>query len=360
MRDVIPDIDRWVEQGKRVAIATVVSTWGSAPRAVGAKMAVSQDLGISGSVSGGCVEGAVVEASQRVLDRSVSELLHFGVADETAWDVGLACGGEIDVFVQPLDTAIYRLIRTELLADREVTHAFVIAGPAGDLGQEKILLEDGRQHGALSIELADLAREADGGSIPTAYRWRPAERTGSPSPEAESPEIFVERFAGAPKLILVGGVHIAVALAALAKPLGFRTVVIDPRNAFGTQERFPQVDRLVQAWPTEALAEEGLTSSSAIVMLTHDPKIDDPALLAALASPAFYVGGLGSKSTQEKRVRRLRAAGLDEAAIARLHGPVGLDLGGRTPEEIAVAILAQIVAARHGRLDERGGLPSKP
>ncbi len=164
-------------------------------------------------------------------------------------------------------------------------------------------------------------------------------------------QAFVQVLQQPPNLVVVGGVHIAIALAALAKTLGYQTTVVDPRRAFGSKDRFPEVDRLIQAWPQEALAEVEFTSSTAVVMLTHDPKIDDPALQRALPSRAFYVGALGSRTTQAKRRERLRAAGISDEQISRLRGPVGLDLGARTPEEIALAIMAQIVAARNGRLD---------
>ncbi len=166
----------------------------------------------------------------------------------------------------------------------------------------------------------------------------------------EDVRLFVDVVNPPPQLVMVGGVHIAIALASLAKTLGYRTVVIDPRRAFGNQERFPHVDRLIQAWPQEAFAQVTLTRSSAVAMLTHDPKIDDPALKIVLDSPAFYIGALGSRNTHEKRRQRLLAEGISEEKLARLHAPIGLELGGRTPEEIALAIMAEIVAVRHGRL----------
>ena len=171
---------------------------------------------------------------------------------------------------------------------------------------------------------------------------------------SESVEVFIEVSLPSPTLIVVGGVHIAIALTALAKTLGYHTIVVDPRKAFGSEARFPHVDQLIQLWPDEALAQVGLTRSTAVAMLTHDPKLDDPALKLALPSPAFYVGALGSRRTQDKRRARLLAEGLTQAHLARLRGPIGLDLGGRTPEEVALAVMGEIVAARNGRLSGPG------
>lgn len=344
MRDVLPDIDRWRAQGEAIALATVIQTWGSAPRGVGAKMALTAGGEIAGSVSGGCVEGAVVEAGRQTLNSGRPQLLHFGVADETAWEVGLACGGSIEVFVEPLDAALYDRLRAALLDDRPSVAATVVRGPSQYLGHKLVLYDDGSAFGALGEPL-------DGAAIPAA---RAALETGESRRlilglpgTAESVEVFIEVSLPSPTLIIIGGVHIAIALTAIARALGYRTVVVDPRRAFGSATRFPHADQLIQKWPDEALAQIGLTRSTAVVMLTHDPKLDDPALKIALPSPAFYVGALGSRTTQAKRRRRLLDAGLTEAHLARLHGPIGLDLGARTPEEIALAVMAEIVAVRN-------------
>lgn len=342
MRDILPDIDRWLAQGEAVALATVVQTWGSSPRAPGAKMALTAAGGMTGSVSGGCVEGAVFEAGVQALKTGRARLVHFGVADETAWEVGLACGGSLDVFVQPLDAALYARVRDLLLAERALAVATLIKGPAEQLGR------------ALAVDDHDLAVGplAEMSAAVSAARAALAAGQSVVAPVAEG-ELFIEVLWPPPMLVVVGGVHTAIALTALAKTLGYRTVVVDPRKAFGSEARFPHVDRLIQKWPDEALAEIGLTRGAAVAMLTHDPKLDDPGLKAALASPAFYVGALGSQATQAKRRARLLADGLTEAQLDRLRGPIGLDLGGRTPEEVALAILAEIVAARHGRLRAR-------
>jgi xanthine dehydrogenase accessory factor len=341
MRDILSDLDKWRDAGKphSIALATVIQTWGSSPRRAGAKMALTPDGNITGSVSGGCVEGAVYETGVDVLKSNRPQLLHFGVADETAWEVGLACGGSIDIFVKPLDEEFFLALRSVLVAEKPAVLLTVVRGPEELLGREMLVEENGNISGSLNDNLnpqgIELAREtlAKGESRRVMLD--------------EDIEIFLEALLPPPTLIAVGGVHITVALMALAKTLGYRTVVVDPRSAFGNQERFPNVDRLIQRWPDEAFQKIPLTRSTAVAMLTHDPKLDDPALKLALPSPAFYVGALGSKTTQSKRRQRLLEEGLTEDQLNRLHGPIGLDIGAGTPEEIAMSIMAEIVAARN-------------
>jgi xanthine dehydrogenase accessory factor len=346
MREVLTDIDRWRAQGDTIALATVIQTWGSAPRGVGAKMALTQASQIAGSVSGGCVEGAVVEAGVQVLKTGQPQLLHFGVADETAWSVGLACGGKIEVFVQSLDPNLYAAVQRAIAEDRLAATVTIIRGPAELVGRGLIVYEDGSHLGTLGNPLDEPAIAA----ARVALIEEQAQRLTLPDISIEPIEIFIDVLPPSLVLILVGGVHIAVALATIAKTLNYRTIVIDPRRAFGNEARFPHVDRLIQAWPDEAFQQISLTRSTAVAMLTHDPKIDDPALKIVLPSPAFYIGALGSRTTQEQRRRRLLKAGLTEAQLARLQGPIGLGIGAKTPEEIALAVMAQIVAARNGRL----------
>ncbi len=341
MRDILPDLDKWRADAERqsIALATVVQTWGSSPRRAGAKMALTPDGKITGSVSGGCVEGAVYETGVDVLKSNQPRLLHFGVADETAWEVGLACGGSIDVFVKPLDEEFFLALREVLLKEKTAVVVTVIRGPAELLGREMLVEENGDITGsrsdALNQQAVVLARET---------------LVQSESRRAmlnEEIEVFAEVILPPPTLIAVGGVHITIALMALAKTLGYRTVVIDPRSAFGNEERFPNVDKLIQRWPDEAFEEIPLTRSTAVAMLTHDPKLDDPALKIAWPSPAFYVGALGSKTTQSKRRQRLLEDGMTEEQLNRLHGPIGLKIGAGTPEEIAMSIMAEVVAARN-------------
>ena len=349
MRDVLPDIDRWHARGEPIALATVIQTWGSAPRAVGAKMAMTAGGEIAGSVSGGCVEGATFETGAEVLKTRRPQLLHFGVADDTAWEVGLACGGTIEVFVEPLADEWYAALRQSLAAERSAALVTVVRGPEPMLGRKMLLFEDGQVHG----EIGGGADEPALTAARAALEAGRSERVLLAAP-AEPTEIFVEVHLPSPTLVIVGGVHISIALASLAKTLGYRTIVVDPRKAFGSETRFPHVDRLIRAWPDEALTEIGLTRSTAVAMLTHDPKLDDPGLRIALPSPAFYVGALGSRKTQQRRRERLLAEGVTEAQLARLHGPIGLDLGARTPEEVALSVMSQIVAARNGRAGNAG------
>jgi xanthine dehydrogenase accessory factor len=341
MRDILPDVRQWIANDEQVALATVIRTWGSSPRPTGAKMALTTDGKITGSVSGGCVEGAVFEAGVAALKTRRPELLKFGVADEDAWEVGLACGGQIEVFVKRLDRTFFDALQAELGGKQAFAVASVVRGPSDLLGSEALVDGDrvsnsfGSGLDEIVIERARLAL-AGGVSQRFDLDW-----------EKNNLQIFIEVVKPPPALVIVGGVHIAIALAAIAKTLGYETLVVDPRRAFGTAERFPDVDRLVQAWPEEAFSQIEFTDQTAVAMLTHDPKIDDPALKIALNSPAFYIGALGSQKTQEKRRRRLLAGGLSEGQLARLHGPIGLAIGGKTPEEIALAIMAEIVAVRH-------------
>jgi xanthine dehydrogenase accessory factor len=347
MYDVLAEINRWLSSNDTVALATVINTWGSAPRGVGAKMAFTPDGKLSGSVSGGCVEGAVFDAGVRVLKTGSPELLHFGVSDETAFSVGLACGGNIEVFVKPLDADFFRLVQAEIEAGDPLAIVSIIQGPTSYTGRELLITESGHVQGGLGPELDLLGQEAARAGLESGQPGIVEAKLAS----GEDVRIFVDVITPPPLLVMVGGVHIAIALASLAKTLGFRTVVIDPRRAFGSQERFPHVDHLIQDWPQEAFDEVTLTRSTAVAMLTHDPKIDDPALKIVLDSPAFYIGALGSRKTHEKRRQRLLDEGVAAEKLARLHAPIGLELGGRTPEEIALAIMAEIVAVKHGRRD---------
>jgi xanthine dehydrogenase accessory factor len=330
MKDVIPAIEQWLATGEQIALATVVATWGSAPRQPGSKMAFTASGQIAGSVSGGCVEGAVIEAGQEVLATGVPQLLHFGVADETAWDVGLACGGQIDVFVQDLNTAVYPFRRDLIQQNQTGASVTIINGP--NVGHTIVVGQNSRIAGEL---LPDFSASAIG-LAQSAQQSQRVQLT-------DTIAVFVDVIRAAPTLLMIGGVQIAQALAALAHTVGYRTIVVDPRRAFGSEARFPHVDQLIQAWPEKALAEIELTPATAVALLTHDPKIDDPALKVVLNRPVFYIGALGSGKTHAKRQERLRQMGFDETAINRIHGPVGLDIGARSPEEIALSIMAEIV-----------------
>jgi xanthine dehydrogenase accessory factor len=336
MKDILNDINQWRQENEQpIALATVVQTWGSAPRKVGAKMAMMPGGQISGSVSGGCVEGAVFETGTAVLETGKPQLLHFGVADDTAWEVGLACGGIIEVFVEPLNMPSYDLMKGIIEADRAGDSVTIIRGPADKLGQKLTIGREGQTVGTLGAEWDALAVDAARSST---YPRR-VQLT-------DEVEVFVDTIRPSRTLIMDGGVQIAVALTSMAKMLGYNTIVVDPRRAFGSEARFPHVDTLIQAWPNKAFAQIEITPETAVAMLTHDPKIDDPALKVVLNSPAFYIGALGSSKTQAKRQERLREMGFSDEVIGRIHGPIGLDINASTPEEIALSVMAEIVKAQ--------------
>ena len=307
-------------------------------------MLAATDGAIAGSVSGGCVEGATALEIEAAIGRGSPKLVTFGVTDERAWEVGLACGGTIKVFVEPS-------VRPEVLeAARgnggEVVVS-VVSGPG--LGGSVRVLEDGRVEGRLPIKLPmDAVREAALGAL------RKEASTSQTLEAADGPiTLFLEVFPRRPRLVIFGGVQIAVALVPLAKALGYHTIVADGREAFLDRVRFPEADELILAWPEEAFARIGIDSACYVCVLSHDPKFDEPALEIALRSPAAYVGAIGSRKTQAARRERLRESGLTDAQVERLHGPIGLDLGGRQPAETALAILAEMTVVRYGRTGGR-------
>ena len=337
MRDILADLIRWKEEGKSIALATVIETWGSAPRKAGSKMGLTLDAKITGSVSGGCVENAVVEAGMQVLKTNQPRLLQFGVSDETAGGVGLAGGGSIDIFVKPLKEAIFESMNLILADDRQAVWATVIQGDESIIGREMILDDDGKITGSIGNEWDEKVFPLMQNALKQGTSHRVVLDNAA--------EIFLEAIRPPLTLVIVGGAHISVALASMAKTLGYRTVVMDPRKVWGNQERFPNVDELIQSWIPEAFDQVEITSSTAIATLTHDPKLDDPALKIALDSPAFYVGALGSKQTNAKRHERLLKDGMHESQLSRLHAPIGLKIGAQSPEEIALAIMAEVVEA---------------
>jgi xanthine dehydrogenase accessory factor len=337
MRDLIEAYERLSAGPRRVGRAVVTSIWGSAPRAEGASMLATADGVLAGSVSGGCVEAATASEIAAAIERGSPKLVTFGVSHERAWEVGLACGGTIKVFVEPR-------VRPEVLAAAsgpggEVL-ATVIEGPA--TGSWLRISSDGAVTGA-----ADLPRDAVRDAALAALR-REASGTVAVETPAGAASIFLEVFPRQPRLVIFGGVHIAVALAPLARRLGYRTIIADGREAFLTRERFPEADELILAWPEEAFARIGLDASCYVCILSHDPKFDEPALRLALRSPAAYVGAIGSKKTQASRREWLAREGFTREEIGRLHGPIGLDLGGRAPAETALGILAEMTRVRYG------------
>lgn len=335
MRDIVEQVHRWRAADTPVALATVTRTWGSSPRQPGAKMAITGAGEFAGSVSGGCVESAVIEVGQQVLEAGEPRHLHFGVADETAWEVGLACGGSLNVFVERLDPKQFDFLYELIQAERPTGTVTVVEGDSRWLGQKLMLDQerpDRRAGQLVDKQVEELARSV---AAPGLHSLK----LGDAQAEA-----FVDLIPPPPTLVVIGGVQIAMALSELAHTMGYRTIIVDPRRAFASNARFPGVDRVLQAWPDEAFAQIALNRSTAVVTLTHDPKIDEPALKLALPSEAFYVGALGSTRTQARRRRRLQEQGLNERQLDRLHGPVGLELGADTPQDIALSIMAEIVA----------------
>ena len=328
--ELFAQLRRWRSAGKGVALATVVKTWGSSPRPEGSHLAVEAGGAFVGSVSGGCIEGAVIGEAQAAIADGQPRLLEFGVSDERAWEVGLACGGRVQVFVERAnDERIERL-----LAERAAKRAATVVTRLAD-GTQALVAGD-----EVSGELA--LTEAQREEVRRRLR---SDKSGTL--ESSDGTLFARCYAQAPRMVIVGAVHITQALAPMAAMAGFEVVVIDPRRAFATAERLPGVT-VTTEWPDEALARIGLDAQTAVVTLSHDPKLDDPALIAALQSQCFYIGALGSSRTHAKRVARLTEAGLADA-IPRIHAPVGLDLGGRSPSEIAVSVIAQVIQSRYAK-----------
>jgi xanthine dehydrogenase accessory factor len=312
LSDSIPETALgWHREGKGAVLATVIETWGSAPRRVGAQLAISGDGEIEGSVSGGCVEGAVIVEALEALEEGAARELEFGVSDGDAFAVGLACGGTIRVLVEPVGGVLPEALLADLCAARAA-----------------------RAPVAYVVDLDTGARRLERDGFETRFRM---DRSGF---EDES-RTFVAIHNPPLRLIVVGAVHIAQALVPMARIAGYDPAIIDPRETFGAQARFPG-ETLLNDWPDEAVEQLGLDSRTALVLLTHDPKLDDPALTLALRSGCFYIGALGSTRTHAKRVARMQEAGFSEAEIARIHGPVGLDIGAAGPSEIAVSILAEM------------------
>jgi xanthine/CO dehydrogenase XdhC/CoxF family maturation factor len=364
----------WHRAGRKVALATVARTWGSSPRPAGSKLAVNDAAEFVGSVSGGCIEGAVIQEALEVMATGVSRVLAFGVSDETAWEVGLACGGKVEVFVEAVapevGRGITRAVLGELVEARRAKRSVVLVTPL-DGGAHRLVPVDplpragepetpapaasARAASAgdpLTDSMAEVARRDQVKPVEAALAADAAQvarRDQAQVIDALGGALLLEPHNAPLRLIIVGAVHVAQPLAEMAALSGFAVTIVDPRRAFATAARFPG-QALVVGWPDVALAELRPDARTAVVTLTHDPKLDDPALVTALGSPAFYVGCLGSKKTHAARRVRLGAEGVGEAALDRLHGPIGMRISARTPPEIAISILAEIIAALRGAL----------
>jgi xanthine dehydrogenase accessory factor len=334
VREIRDDIHRWLARGDRVALATVVATRRSAPRPVGAKLAVSGQGELAGSVSGGCVENEVYENAQEVLAGGPPRLLTYGISDDLALSVGLPCGGEIDVFVDEVRRPLVeRLIQVVERSERAVVLT-VLKG--SDLGAELLVTDDGERVGDAPEEIAEwapqLIRKGRSGVVEIGGR-----------------DVFADVYGPPPRLLIYGAVDPAEALCRAARELGWRPIVADARARFATSERLPSAAEILIAWPEEAIAQVRPDDATAVVVLTHDDKFDVPMISGALATEAFYIGALGSRRNQERRRERLLEAGVDEAALERVSGPCGLDIGAQTPAETAISILAEIMAVRAAR-----------
>jgi xanthine dehydrogenase accessory factor len=318
----------WLDAGERVALATVVATWSSSPRPVGSQMAIASDGRFAGSVSGGCVESAVLVAAQELFAGAarVPRTLDYGVSLEQAWQVGLPCGGKITIFLAETSLAVLGPA-CAARARRETVGIIVDL----DSGHEEVWAPPASSHVAGDAASAHAVSEL-------------IRRERSELLELGGRRLFVHVVAAPLRLIAVGAVHLTQALAELARRSGLDVWVVDPRTAFATQERFPDVI-LEHEWPDVALPKLGLDRRTAVVVLSHDHKLDEPALSAALASDCFYIGALGSQRTQRARRDHLAEAGFSEAALARIHGPIGLDIGALTTPEIAIAIMAELIRA---------------
>jgi xanthine dehydrogenase accessory factor len=347
MIDLLPQIEDWLARGEEIAVATVVRVAGSAPRPVGARMIVSSGGRMAGSVSGGCVETTVYAEMMDVLAGGPPRLLHFGITEDMIWDVGLACGGTIDVFVQRLDPGLVAALTERVAAKKRVALAVVI-GKLGsrDLGIGATALFD-EEGSVLWPESPISTIQYPISNIQEVLASRTA--LGALYQVASGSEVYVEPFLPPPVLLIVGGVHVAIPLTRFARELGFSVIVVDPREKFANRERFPEADEVRVEWPDEAFGHLAVGRDTYVVLLTHDPKIDEPTLASALQTEAAYIGAIGSRGTHAARFERMQKWGVTPEALRRVYAPIGLDLGGRTPEETALSIIGEVVAVKNGR-----------
>jgi xanthine dehydrogenase accessory factor len=351
VRDILDPITGWWTADDTFGLATVVRTFSSAPREPGAAMAVSASGEVVGSVSGGCVEGAVYELATEVVASGEAVLKRYGISDDDAFAVGLTCGGIIDIFVEPVSHQ--RFAELGEIADavrqgRPVAVATVIEGP-GIVGARRIIWQD--EHATGTLGAGDRLDEAvDDDARGMLAQGVTAVRRYGPEGERRRDElaVFVQSFAPAPRMLVFGAIDFAAAVAKAGKFLGYRVTVCDARPVFATASRFPDADEVVTDWPHRYLSKISTDERTVICVLTHDPKFDVPLLEVALRRPAAYIGAMGSRRTHDDRLARLRDVGISEAELARLRSPIGLDLGARTPEETAVAIAAELIQVRWG------------
>ncbi len=340
MLDIFKELQDWVTQGKKIALATVVKTWGSAPRKVGAVMAISEDMDMLGSVSGGCIEGAVIQEAQKIMETGIPKVLSFGVADEEAWEVGLSCGGEIHVFIAPflsmkdeLQKKIWEDIQRSIQHNEGVVW---LQRMSEDLPQHMLVHPDGTNIGSVTdLTLINAAQ--------TAFLQRKNQVITH-----HHTKYFAHVFPRKSQIIIIGATHITTHLIELAHPFGFETHVIDPRGLFTQKTQFPtQPHNMYRQWPEEILKDFHFDAYTYAVTLTHDPKIDDQALQILLRADVAYIGALGGKKTNKKRMQRLKDAGFGDAEIERIHAPIGLDINAQSAQEIALSIIAEIIQVKN-------------
>jgi len=355
MRDVLDQLAEWWEADAEVGLGTVVATWSSAPRQPGAAMLVGPDGTAAGSVSGGCVEGAVYELSQSVLERGHPVLQRYGVSDDDAFSVGLTCGGIIDIFVEPVSRRSFPelgAVVADIRAGRPVAVATIVDAPDGQRGRRLIVRPDDPIEGGLGSQRLDDAVRDDARGMLAQGRTGVIRYGAEGERRVDDIGVFVASYAPRPRMIVFGAIDFAAAVARIGGFLGYRVTVCDARPVFATGKRFPEADEVVVDWPhryLERAAEAGeLDERTVVCVLTHDPKFDVPLLQVALRLPLAYLGAMGSRRTHADRVARLRELGVTDAELSRLHAPIGLDIGARTPEETAVSIAAEIIGSRWG------------
>jgi xanthine dehydrogenase accessory factor len=351
VRDVMTELEAWWRAGETVGVGTVVGTWKSAPRQPGASMLVGPEGVAVGSVSGGCVEGAVYELAEESRHSGVPVLQRYGVSDDDALVVGLTCGGIIDIFVERVNRDSFPELGTvadDIREGRSVAVATLIGGVGADRLGRRLVVRDGGASGSLgSARLDDAVRDDVAGMLLQG-------RTGivhyGPDGERRGDDIavFVASYAPRPRMIVFGAIDFAAAVARVGAFLGYRVTVCDARPTFATAKRFPEADEVVVEWPHRYLSHTEVDPRTVVCVLTHDPKFDVPLLEIALRLPVAYVGAMGSRRTNDDRLKKLRELGLTEDELARLHAPIGLDVGARTPEETAVSVAAELIAARWG------------
>jgi xanthine dehydrogenase accessory factor len=350
MREVLAELLAVYQRGGTAAMGTVVKTWRSAPRPAGATMLVTDQGEAVGSVSGGCVEGALFDLGQEVLQDGIARFETYGVSDDDAFAVGLTCGGILDIFIEPVNHQTWPElpgIATSIEREEPVAVATIVAGPE-NVGRHLVVRPNAPVEGSLGTQRLDDTVHADAlgllASGTTGFlHYGPAgERLG------EGLDVFVASFAPPPQMFVFGAIDFSASLVKVGKVLGFKVTVCDARPVFATAKRFPDADEVVVDWPHRWLAKQQVDARTVIAVLTHDPKFDVPAIMEALRTDAGFIGAMGSRRTHEDRLRRLKEAGATDADLKRLHSPIGLDLGARTPEETAISIAAEIISERWG------------